>query len=413
MALTLYRLTDKVVRNLAAPGYHPDGGGLYLQISKAGAKSWVFRFTLKGKTRDMGLGSLRYVSLTEARARMVECRALVTKGDDPIEQAKAERKVEADEEPAEPPAQNFRQFAEQYIAARADTWRSSKHADQWRATLAAYAYPVIGNLPLAAIDTPDVLRIIEPLWREKSATASRLRGRIERVLAAASVRGLRPATNPAAWVGHLREALPAKQKVTSFASLPYAEVPAFLVALHQRQGVGALALEFTILTAARSGEARGARWSEINVDARIWAIPAERMKAGREHVVPLSDQALTVLAAVKPLRDLAEEYVFPGMRRGRQLTDMTLSGLVHSMGFDVVPHGFRSSFRTWAAEQTDCPREIAEAALAHSIGDKVEAAYLRTDWLEKRRDLMEAWGAFCSSRPVENVHSLRPEATAA
>ena len=321
MARTLYRLTDKILRNLAAPGYHADGGGLYAQVSRAGTKSWVYRFTLKGRSRDMGLGSVRSVSLAEARTKAAECRALLAKGIDPIEQGKAERKTE----PSSPTGPTFRTFAEQYMTARADTWRNAKHADQWRSTMATYVYPVIGDMPLAIIDTPDILRVLEPIWADKSETASRVRGRIERILAAASVRGYRPAANPATWVGHLREALPPKQKSTPFAALPYTRIPAFMEALRERDGVGAAALEFAILTAARSGEVRGARWPEVDEIARAWTVPAERMKAGRPHVVPLSDRALAVLDAMKPFRDLAGGFIFPGMKHGRPLSDMTLS----------------------------------------------------------------------------------------
>lgn len=415
MPRTIHRLTDKIVRNIDAPGYHADGGGLYLQVSKSGSKSWVYRFTLKRRTRDMGLGSALFVNLTEARAKAAEYRMLVTKGIDPIEHAKA-GPAETDEpespKPACPAGPTFREFAEQYIEARADTWRSAKHADQWSATLKLYAYPVIGSMTLDEIDTPDVLRILEPIWNEKSETASRVRGRIERILAAASVRGLRPATNPAAWVGHLREALPPKRKAVAFAALPYSEVPAFLEQLRKREAVGARCLEFTIVTAARSGEARGASWDEMDTEARTWTVPAERMKAGRPHVVPLSDRAVEILETMKPMRDLAVGVVFPGLK-GTGLSDMTLSKLVRTMGYDVTVHGFRASFKTWGEEETEHPNVVIEAALAHIVGDKSERSYMRGDWLSKRRALMDDWAAYCTSSPVETVVPLRRKSASA
>jgi integrase len=255
-------------------------------------------------------------------------------------------------------------------------------------------------MPLDAIETPEILDILEPIWRTKSETASRVRGRIERILAAAAVRGLRPATNPAAWAGHLCEALPPKQKATSFAAMPYSEVPAFIGALRHREGVGARALEFAILTAARSGEARCSRWAEIDQSAKVWTVPGERMKAGRSHAVPLSDGAIRVLEEVKSLRDLSAGYVFPGSK-GIGLSDMTLSKLIRSMGYDVVPHGFRASFKTWAEQESNHPNVVIEAALGHLVGNKAEQAYMRGDWLMKRRRLMEEWSVFCASVPSD------------
>lgn len=400
MAYELFRLTDRIVRSLKSPGYHADGGGLYLQISNAGARSWIYRYSLRKRTRDMGLGALRFVTLAEARARAAECRALVGRGIDPIEYAKsAAPSIDAVQAaPANPAVRQptFREFAEGYIEARSDTWRNGKHRDQWSTSLAHHAYPIIGDMALADIDTPDVLRVLEPIWREKSETASRVRGRIERILAAASVRGLRPATNPAAWAGHLREALPPKKKAVAFAALSYADVPAFLILLANRQGVAARALEFTILTASRSGAVRKARWSEIDAAARLWTAPGENMKAGRPHGVPLCDQAMAIVNQMKPLRDLAGGYLFPGAKHARPLSDLTLSKLVHAMGFEVTVHGFRASFKTWAEQETDHPNVVIEAALAHIVGDKAERAYMRGNWLVKRRALMNDWGAFCN-----------------
>jgi integrase len=407
MARTLYRLTDRIIRALAAPGYHADGGGLYLQISKAGTRSWVFRYSLRRRTRDMGLGSATLVSLTEARVKAGEARALVARGVDPIEKAKVDRV--ADEPAFQASAKSFQDFAEEYIAAREGIWRSAKHGAQWRATLAQYAFPKIGAIPLSGIDTPDVLRVLEPIWATKSETASRVRGRIERILAAAAVRGLRPATNPAAWVGHLREALPRKPKSTPFAALPYPEIPTFMTSLRNKGGVGARALEFAILGAARSGEVRGARWQEMDEAAATWTVPAERMKAGRPHIVPLSDRSLDILAELKPLRDLAAGYVFPGAN-GKTLSDGTLNKIVDDLGFNGTAHGMRACFKTWAEQETEHANVVIEAALAHIVGDKAEQSYMRGDWLQKRRALMRDWAAFCGSTPVENVVPLSERA---
>lgn len=406
MARTLYRLSDKIIRNVDAPGYHADGGGLYLQVTKAGGKSFVFRFTLKGRTRDMGLGPLRSVTLADARAKAADYRALTAKGIDPIEHAKAEA-IEEPDEPATETGPTFRDYAEECIRGWQDDWKSDKHAAQWSATLAAFAYPIIGHMPIAAIETKDILAVLKPIWREKSETAARVRGRIERVLAAASVEGLRQG-NPAVWKGHLKEAkgLGKKRKSIPFAALPYVEMPSFMDALRRREGVGAVCLEFTILTAARSGEARGARWIEIDEAARTWTVPAVRMKGGRDHVVPLSDRAMEILAAMKPLRDLAGGFVFPGAKGGRPLSDMTLTAVMHAMGYEQTVHGFRSAFRDWAGDTTHFHRDVAEAALAHAIRDKTEAAYRRGTAIEKRRELMAAWAAYISLAPVENVVPL-------
>jgi integrase len=406
MPRTLFRLTDRTVRNLKAPGYHADGGGLYLQISKAGTKSWVLRFRINGRTRDMGLGALANVGLTHARAHAAELRPLIARGVDPIEQARVNRAATIPTPVETPRELTFSAFAEKYIDDHAPEWRSSKHADQWRETLKKYAYPFIGDMPLAAIDTPDILRMLEPIWRTKSETASRVRGRVQRILAAAAVRGLRPANNPAAWTGHLSEALPAKRRSTPFAALPYRSIPLFMEDLSLKTGVGPAALRFTILTAARSGEVRGARWSEIDEAQRVWTVPGARMKAGRPHLVPLHDQALAVLKTMKPLRIVGDDLIFPGTRRGRALNDMTLSKLVRTMNYDATVHGFRAGFKTWAEQETDHANVVIEAALAHIVGDKAERAYMRGDWLEKRRRLMDDWGAYCMSIPVQTILPL-------
>jgi integrase len=402
MARQFFRLTEKTVRYLDAPGYHADGGGLYLQVSRAGTKSWIFRFTLKGRTRDMGLGPIRSVTLAAVRARAAECRMMVERGVDPIEEVRREE-IAPPPAPLPPAGPTFREFAEKYIADHRHEWRNEKHADQWGATLAKFAYPVLGVMQLDEIDTPAVLRVLEPIWQSVPETAGRLRGRIERVLASAAVRGLRPATNPAAWAGHLREALPRKPKSKPFASLPYRAVPAFVGELVSQDSMSARCLEFLILTVARSGEARGARWSEVDVESKTWTVPADRMKASRPHVVPLSDAALAVIEKVRPLRYLAGGFLFPGVKSGRALSDMTLSAALRRMELAATVHGFRASFKTWAEQETWHANVVIEAALAHIVGDKAERSYMRGDWLEKRRALLDDWAVFCTAPKGTNV----------
>jgi integrase len=311
-------------------------------------------------------------------------------------------------EPVVKPAQNFREFADDYVSARTSEWKNKKHRAQWSATLALYAYPVIGNMSLDAIDTPDVLRVLEPIWAEKSETGSRLRGRLERILAAASVRGLRPATNPARWAGHLREALPPKRSAVPFAALPYAEIPSFMAKLRAKDGVGPRALEFAILTASRSGEARGALWQEFDLKEKLWTVPSERMKAGRPHIVPMAQRALDLLDEMKPLRDLAGGFVFPGIKLGHPLSDMTLTALLRSMGYETITcHGFRASFKTWAEEKSAHANVVIEAALAHIAGDRVEKSYMRGTWVAKRVALADEWATYCTSAPATNIVPLQ------
>jgi integrase len=398
-------LTETKIRAATKPGYHPDGAGLYLAVTKAGTRSWVLRFRFRGRTREAGLGSLLDVGLVAARKKAAEYRALLADGVDPIEHAKASRGV--DHPPREAKGPTFETYAEECIDGWEPDWKNTKLAGLWRATLKAYAYPIIGDLTLDAIETRHIIEILKPIWRTKSETASRVRERIERVLAAAAVEGLRPATNPAAWRGHLSAAkgLGKKRKAVPHRSLHHRALPAFLVELRKRGGVGALALEFLILTVARSGEVRKAHWSEIDIEARTWTVPGERMKAGREHVVPLCDRALEILGEVKPLRNLGG-VIFPGTQ-GQPLSDMTLSQLVRAMRFDCVPHGFRATFKTWAEETTDHANVVIEAALAHAVGDATEQAYMRGDRLAKRIALMNDWGDYCTTAPVETVVPLK------
>jgi integrase len=400
MVRRLGRLKALTVARLKAPGLYPDGGGLYLQISGAGGRSWTFRYMLRGRAREMGLGSLANVPLAEARGQAELCRRQRAAGIDPIEAREAERarlQLEAAN------AVTFSACAEAYIAAHEPGWRNAKHAAQWRTTLATYAAPVFGAMPVQAVALPQIMRALEPIWTAKPETASRLRGRIEAVLDWATTRGYRQGDNPARWRGHLENLLPKRSKVQPVEhhrALPYGEIGEFMAALRAEKGVAAGALEFTILTAARTAEAIGARWSEIDLAEKLWTIAPERIKARREHRVPLSAPVLTILEKMAAARD--GDYVFPGARSGKPLSNMAMLKVLARMRRDVLTvHGFRSSFRDWAAERTNYPREVAEAALAHVVSDKVEAAYRRGDLFEKRRRLMEEWARYCGSKPAE------------
>jgi len=402
------KLSAAAVRNAKKPGLYGDGHGLYLQISIFGTKAWIFRYMLGRRSRKMGLGAIHTVSLAEARAEALEARKLVRKGIDPIEQQKALR---SQQRLAAAKAVTFRQCAEKYIEANRAGWKNARHAAQWPATLADYVYPIFGDLPVQSIDTGLVLKALEPIWAKKTETAARVRGRIERVLDWARVRGYREGENPARWEGHLRETLPSRSKLSRshHDAVPYSEMPAFMAELRAKEGVSARALEFTILTAARTGEATGAKWSEIDLGARMWTIPAERMKAGREHRVPLSDRVLALLAELPRVG----EHVFAGARTGKPLSNMPtmLEQARRMRGKGATVHGFRSTFRDWAAEQTSYPGELCEIALAHTVSDKTEAAYRRGDMMEKRRRLMADWATYCEREPAEGDNVVRIRAT--
>lgn len=391
------RLSAVKVAALSKPGRYGDGLNLWLEVRADGGKSWVFRYKLGGKARHMGLGPLHTVTLAEARDAAAACRKLLLKGVDPIEARRADRQA-ARLDAAR--MMTFKQCAQLHIKAHAAGWRNAKHADQWEATLATYAYPVFGDLAVAAVDTGLVLKALQPIWTSKTETAGRLRGRIERILDWAAARGYRAGDNPARWRGHLDKLLPAKTKVSKvhhFAALAYGDVGAFMEALRAQPGVAASALEFTILTAGRTGEVIRARWSEIDRAEALWTIPAERMKAGREHRVPLSRQALAILASLP----MEGEYVFPGGRARAPLSQMALLAVLRRMNRrDLTVHGFRSTFRDWAAETTSFPNEVVEMALAHTVADKVEAAYRRGDLFLKRRRLMDAWAKYSTKAPA-------------
>jgi integrase len=400
---TLHRLKAVTVKN-AKPGRHADGGGLYLQVTAnpggAPRGSWLFRYECDGRERWAGLGSINDVGLPEAREAAEEKRRLLRDGIDPLAQQAEERRQAA---VAAAKAITFDQCAHDYIKENRAGWRNAKHIQQWTNTLSTYVTPVFGKLPVGDIDTALVLKVLKPLWTTKPETAGRVRGRIETILDAAKVQGYRDGENPARWRGHLDKLLPKRTKVREVKhhpALPYANISAFMMELAKRPAPAARALEFTILTAVRTNEALGARWEEIDFAKKVWTIPKSRMKGNREHRVPLSDAAITVLKHMRETRN--GEYVFPGERNGSPLSGMGMLMLLRRMGrSDVTVHGFRSSFRIWCAECTNYPREVAEAALAHALEDKTEEAYQRGDLFDKRRKLMDAWAKFCGKPSME------------
>ena len=391
------RLSQAAVDNAPA-GMHADGGGLYLHVNSKGAKSWIFRYMRDGRAREMGLGSLHTIGLKAARQRAGDRRRELLDGIDPLRVREAQRH-QAQLDAAK--AMTFTECAERYITAHKAGWRSHKSLDAWQGTLTAFVAPVFGKLPVQRIDTALVMKAIEPIWSTKPETAGRVRGRIEAILDYAAVRGWREGENPARWRGHLDKLLPKKTKVRAVEhhpALPFAELAAFMHSLRQENGNAARALEFAILTAARTGEILGARWQEIDRGAKLWTIPGNRMKGGREHRVPLSDAGLAILNKM-PQGGL-DDAVFPG-KGGRPLSNMAMLVLLRRMKrADLTVHGFRSTFRDWAAERTSFQNEVIEMALAHAVGDKVEAAYRRGDLFEKRRRLMEAWAGYCRVAPV-------------
>ena len=390
------RLTARKVET-AKPGVYVDGQGLRLIVNAAGNRKWAFRFMRRGRSQDMGLGGAD-VSLAMARERAAEARRALAAGQNPIEAARLTRAGQA----------TFGQVADAFVAAKQSEWRNGKHRAQWDMTLQKYAAP-LRSRPVDEIDTAAVLAVLQPIWTKIPETASRLRGRIETVLDAARARGLigQHEANPARWRGHLDKLLPKRQKLTRghHAAMPFADVPQFLADLRQRSALAALALEFTILTAARTGETLAARWDEIDIARKIWTVPAVRMKGGREHRVPLSPRVLAILETLNQAR--TGEFIFPGQRANKPLSTMAMEMMLRRMNAnDVTVHGFRSSFRDWCGEVSTFPRELAEAALAHVAGDATELAYRRGDALDKRRKLMDAWADYCEPKS-DNVVALR------
>jgi len=406
-------LTELKIKHAQA-GYWLDGGGLYLQVSKTGAKSWIYRYQLHGKRREMGLGSLASVPAKEARLRAAEARALVHDKIDPVEHRRQQAAAAA-ERAAQAAAGTvtFKAVALEYIKANRAGWKNAKHVSQWTNTLKQYVYPIAGEVPVGAVDTDMVLRILNPIWLTKTETAKRLRGRIEAVLAYAKVKGYRHGENPAAWRGHLDNVLPKPGTIAPHKhhpALPYDEMGGFMAKLREVSGVSPLCLEFVILTACRSGEALGAKWSEIDEGKGVWTIPAKRMKGRREHRVPLSKVAMAVIERARKLRQ--NEYLFPGVRSGKPMSDMSLLMLLRRLHPGVTVHGFRSSFRDWAAEVTHYPGDLAEMALAHTVANKVEAAYRRGDMFEKRRQMMTDWATWCDPKNLDNVLPLKRKTAA-
>jgi integrase len=405
MARLLNRLNDRAIASAKiTPGRHADGGGLYLVVDrpggKAAARRWVFLYRKDGRLREMGLGGLVNVGLADARAKAQEARRILgdraTRGDPIAERRKAIGAVPT-----------FGEFADNFVETKGKGWRNEKHRAQWAMTLREYAAPLRGKR-IDLIQTEDVLAVLSAMWTEKPETASRLRGRIERVLDAAKAKGLRAGENPARWRGHLDNLLSKRRKLTRghHAALNYVEVPAFVQRLRERPAVAASALEILILTAARTGEVLGAKWSEIDLEANLWIIPKERMKSHREHRVPLAERAIAIMREMEAAR--TDDHVFPRQRRERPLSNMAMEMLLRRMNVEgATVHGFRSAFRDWAGDETRFPQEVAEAALAHAVGNETEAAYRRSDALEKRRRLMDAWAAYCEAEPSKVV-ALRP-----
>jgi len=381
----------------AGPGNYPDGGGLYLCVTKSLARTWVFRFTWKGRRPEMGLGSVASgVGLAEARARRDEARRLLRVGLNP-------REAKRDAARAAAGRRTFGEIADALLEAKASEWRNAKHREQWRVSLTRDSAP-LRPLLIDEVDTEAILAVLKSLWLKTPETASRIRGRVEAVLDAAKAQGYRSGENPARWRGHLAHLLPKRQKLSRghHAAMTYSELPVFMSQLRAIDTTAVRALEFAILTAARSGEVYGARWQEIDLSAKVWTLPAERMKAGRAHRIPLNNRACEILEKLAQTK--IGEFVFPGQRAGRPLSHVAMAKVLDRMGLQkVTVHGFRSAFRDWAGNETHFPREVAEAALAHVIGDSAEQAYRRSDALEKRRELMQSWAHYCQPKVASNV----------
>ncbi len=388
----IHKLSSRKVAT-AGPGKYEDGGGLRLVVSPTGSRKWVLRYTVGGRRREMGLGTPPDVTLAEARSKASEFRAMVHSGLDPLREKNREQTK----------IPRFRDCALEFVDIQKGGWKNAKHVSQWRNTLETYAFPIFGNLGVDAIDTEDVLAVLSPIWEHKTETAKRLQGRTENILDYAAAKNFRDQMNPARWRGHLDKLLPKPSRIQiirHLPAMPFEEVPSFVSSLRQLKTNGALALAFLIVTATRTSEVLGARWSEMDLKSRCWIIPADRMKTRREHRVPLSELATELLSERTNYFE-GNEHVFVGARQGRGLSNMTMLKVMRSMGYgvgcekgDFVPHGFRSSFRDWAGEVSSYPGDVIEMALAHTIRNKVEAAYRRGDLFEKRRALMDSWAIF-------------------
>lgn len=398
-------LSPLAVSRLTEPGFHRVGGvtGLYLQINERGARSWVLRMMVGTKRRELGLGGFPTVGLADARTKARAVREQVENGLDPIAEKRKKREMLI----AEQRRPTFKKCAEQFMAMKSAEWRNDKHRQQWVNTLNQYAYPTIGDLPVHEISQRHLLTILEPIWTVKTETANRVRGRIENVLDWATAHGERTGVNPARWRGQLDKLLPSPKKIAKVVhhpALPYEQLAEFQRRLNQYPSISAKALGFAILTAARSGEVRGATWEEIDFAKRIWTVPADRMKGGKEHRVPLSRRAIALLKTLPPQKT---GIVF-ATQKGNALSDMALTMLLRGVWPGITAHGFRSTFRDWAAEQTSFPREVCEQALAHALPNQVEAAYRRSDLFDKRRELMDQWAAFCRKKPLQTPNKEKP-----
>jgi integrase len=386
MARQIHRLSARSAATLKAIGRHSDGNGLYLNISSNGGRRWVFLYRRDGKLKEKGLGGAGSVSLADARTKADVIRKQLQSGLDPIMEGRKSAGV-----------MNFAECADAFIAANKTGWRSAKHLQQWENSIKRYADPVIGKIPVHEIDVGHVTKVVEPLWSLKTETASRVRGRIEAVLDWAAARGYRASENPARWRGHFDKLLPARRKVAKVMhhpALPYADVPIFMEDLRKQEGIRARALEFTILTAARTGETIGAKWTEIDLVNKTWFVPGNRMKAGAEHRVPLSARAIEILERLPR----SSSNVFPSEKPGKLLSNVAMLDLLPRMKWlNLTTHGFRSTFRDWAAEMTEFPNELVEMALAHTIENQTQAAYRRGNMLERRRALMAAWDTYCAA----------------
>lgn len=397
-------LTALEVKAITDPGKHADGKGLYLVVSKSGSKSWMFRYANAGRQREMGLGSLRNVSLADARTKAEAARKQIGDGLDPLAE---NQRAEDAKRLADAKRITFADAAHQYIESHRSGWKNAKHASQWSNTLRDYVYPVFGNLPVQDVDTALVMRALSQpvgvdgatLWTAKTETAKRVQGRIEAVLNWSTTSGYRAGDNPARWRGHLDTLLPKPTAVRAVAhhpALPFKEIGSFVADLRAMNGSSARALEFLILTACRTSEVLGARWDELDDDSQVWTIPKSRMKAKKEHKVPLSTRAREIVLMMR--KQSTGDYIFEGDKPGRPLSSMALLMMLRRMNRgDLTAHGFRSTFRDWASERTNYPREVCEMALAHTVGDAVEAAYRRGDLFAKRRKLMLAWGTECDT----------------
>jgi len=400
-------LSATEVKRFTKAGLHAVGGvaGLLLQVSSTNARSWILRTMVGSKRRDIGLGGYPDVTLAQAREKARALKDKIKEGIDPVEERKAARRNLISDQSK---ILTFDIAAERFLSNKEHEFKNKKHAAQWGSTLRTYASPIIGKLPVSEIELNHIIQILEPIWLEKTETAKRLRGRIESVLSWATVSGFRKGDNPARWKGHLDTVLAKPNKISKVKhhkALPWQEINPFLEKLKKREGITAKALEFLILTATRSGEVRGATWEEIDLKAKLWTIPEERMKAGKEHRIPLTDQSIELLKSLPKMEN--EPHVFPAPRGGA-LSDMTISSILKRMKVDAVPHGFRSTFRDWCAEHTNYPTIVAEMALAHTIGNKVEAAYRRGDLIAKRTQLMQDWSKYCNTVQTEgNVVSIR------